>query len=204
MPLHLHLCDRNTPLKEAWEEAFSDQPLVTVHLSDFFAVTADILVSGGNSLGFMDSGLELAIALKLGAAAAIQERLQEVLRRDHDGVLPVGQAAVLPTQDPRWPLLILAPTFWLPRDVSETLHPYLAARAALRVLRDQLAPTEPGRVWHMLMPGLGAGRGRVAPRSCALQMRRAYDEVILGRQQRYASIEAAQADLRCLVESDAE
>lgn len=199
MPLHLHLCDRNTPLKEAWEQAFSDQPLVTVHMDDFFAVPADIMVSGGNCLGFMDSGLELAIALKLGSQ--IQERIQEVLLRDHDGVLPVGQVLALPTEDRRWPLLLLAPTMWLPMDVSETVHTYLATRAALRYWRS-LEASGGDRMWHMLMPGLGTGRGRVQPRSCALQMRRAYEEVVLGQLPRHGSVEAAMADFRRLVSGE--
>ncbi|MCS6915004.1 MAG: macro domain-containing protein [Myxococcales bacterium] len=197
MPLHLHLCDRNTPLRDAWEAMFADQPLVTVHLDDFFAVEADIMVAGGDSLGLMDSGLELAIALKLGPF--IRERIQEALRRDHDGMLPVGQALVVPTEDRRWPLLVLAPTMYLPMDVSQTIHPYLAARAALRCWRS-LAQSQGNRVWHMLMPGLGTGPGRVQPATCARQMRRAYDEVVLGHRKVYASLDEAMADYRYLVE----
>lgn len=197
MPLHLHLCDRNTPLRDAWEAVFADQPLVTVHLDDFFAVEADIMVAGGNSLGFMDSGLDLAIALKLGPL--IRERIQVALRRDHDGVLPVGQALVVPTEDRRWPLLVLAPTMYLPMDVSQTIHPYLAARAALRCWR-ALAQGQGSRVWHMLMPGLGTGPGRVQPAACARQMRRAYDEVVLGLRRVHASLDEAMADYHHLVD----
>src|SRR5262249_30659025 len=109
------------------------------------------------------------------------------------------QVLPVPTEDRRWPLLLLAPTMWLPMDVSETLHPYLATRAALRYWRG-LEAAGGGRVWHMLMPGLGTGRGRVAPRACALQTRRAYDEVVLGRLPRHGSVEAAMEDFRQLVD----
>ncbi len=200
MSLHLHLCDRNTPLYDAWSAEFSDQPLVTVHLDDFFSVEADILVSGGNSLGFMDAGLELAISLKIGPH--LQERLQHLLLRQEDGVLPVGQAVSVPTDDRRWPILILAPTAYVAMDVSGTLHPYLSARAALRHFK-AIDRREP-KVWHMLMPGLGTGLGRVTPRACAAQMRRAYDEVVLGRKLLPKSSVAAREDYLHLCGGDEE
>ncbi len=195
MPLHLHLCDRNNPLCDAWEREFSGMPLVTVHLDDFFSVEADIMVSGGNSHGFMDAGLELAISLKIGWH--VQERLRELLLREQDGVLPVGQAVSIPTDDRRWPMLILAPTMWVPLDVSRTLHPYLAARAALRFYRE-IDQREP-QMRHLLMPGLGTGLGRVTPGVCAGQMRRAYEEVILHRSFLPRTPEAAHEDYLHLI-----
>lgn len=196
MPLHLHLCDRNTPMCEAWARIFADRALCTVHMDDFFSVEADIMVSGGNSLGFLHEGLELAIALKLGPQ--MEGRLRETLLREHGGLLPVGQAVGLATEDPRWPLFFFAPTTWVPMDIDGTIHPYLAARAAFRLWQQQ--PDAGVRVWHMLMPGLGTGPGRVPAQVCAQQMRRAYDEIILGRVRWDQPLEESVAEYRALCE----
>jgi O-acetyl-ADP-ribose deacetylase (regulator of RNase III) len=193
--LHLHLCDRNTPLCDAWREAFADVPLSTVHQQDFFSIEADVMVCGGNSLGLMESGLELAIALKLGRH--IGARVREQIQRTHGGILPIGAALLLPTEDRRWPLLLYAPTMWLPMNIAETIQPYVAARAVFRVLCDLEA--EQRRLWHVLLPGLGTGIGRVPPRACALQMRRAYDEIVRGHAARHSSLEEAELDYRSLV-----
>lgn len=198
MPLHLHLCDRNTPLCEAWGQAFADQPLCTVHLGDFFEVGADIMVSGGNSLGLMEVGLELAITLKLGSL--LQEHLRDQITREHGGFLPVGQALLIPTEDRRWPYFLFAPTMWIPMDISRTIHPYLATRAALRLFSRMEGAKE--RVWHVLMPGLGTGVGRVPAPICALQMRAAYEDEILGHKDRFADLSRAAQEYERLIKGE--
>ena len=71
--------------------------------------------------------------------------------------------------------------------LSETVNPYLAARAALLLIKHGLVPTGhlageqvAAVVQSVAFPGLGTGIGRVGPNTCAHQVRAAIEEVILG------------------------
>jgi O-acetyl-ADP-ribose deacetylase (regulator of RNase III) len=134
-------------------------------------------VSPANSFGFMDGGIDLVYSKHFGWE--LQERLQTLIRSDHDGDLPVGQAVVVPTFDKDIPYLISAPTMRVPMDVSETVNAYLAFRAAIRAAR-QFNRTAPKRIESILCPGLGTAIGRLSPRACATQMHYAYGTSHLG------------------------
>jgi O-acetyl-ADP-ribose deacetylase (regulator of RNase III) len=63
---------------------------------------------------------------------------------------------------------------------EDTVHPYLAARAVLRLwLGGRLDDGRPLRdvIRTIAMPGLGTGVGGVAPATCARQVAAAWDEV---------------------------
>ena len=86
----------------------------------------------------------------------------------------------------------------VPMTVAGTLHPYLAARAVFRLVKQGVfAPGSGGdghvssRVASLAMPGLGTGVGGVPPRACARQVRLAYEQIALGRVPRHASLAAA-------------
>ena len=53
----------------------------------------------------------------------------------HGGELPVGEALLVPTGAPSPAWLVSSPTMRTPGEVlhSDTVHPYLAARAVLRL-----------------------------------------------------------------------
>jgi O-acetyl-ADP-ribose deacetylase (regulator of RNase III) len=171
------LRDKNPAVVEAWRTEFADAPDVAISQGDIFDLTADAIVSPANSFGFMDGGIDLVYSVRFGWG--VQERLQERIRADHDGDLPVGQALVLPTFDPGIPFLISAPTMRIPMDVSETINAYLAFRAAIRAARAfQLSATQP--IESILCPGLGTAIGRMPPERCARQMHAAYRTSHLG------------------------
>ena len=76
----------------------------------------------------------------------------------------------------------------VPMVLSETINPYLAARAALLLIKHGIVPSgalagEPvaAAVQSVAFPGLGTGIGRVEPASCARQVRSAIENVILAR-----------------------
>ncbi|MCB9744169.1 MAG: macro domain-containing protein [Alphaproteobacteria bacterium] len=171
--MKLHLRDTNPALPEAWERAFGGDPAVTISQGDILdaSLQADAIVSPANSFGFMDGGIDLAYSLYFGWG--VQERLQARIMERHHGELPVGQATLVPTEHPRVPWLVSAPTMRVPMDVSQTVNAYLALRAAL--LAVDAANAEGAGIHTLLCPGLGAAVGRMPAQVAALQMRAAWE-----------------------------
>ena len=167
------LKDLNQALVRAWEDSFADVKGVEVVADDFFATPADAVVSPANSFGVMDGGLDLLIRSTL---PGIEQTVQDRIVAKYHGEMPVGCAEVVETSHSDWPYLVCAPTMRVPENIGRTINPYLAMRATLlAVLRFN---TEHGpRIGTLVVPGLGTGVGRVAPRRCASQMRLAYDMV---------------------------
>lgn len=127
--MKIYLRDVNAALVDAWREEFSSDSDVEVSCGEIFRVAADAIVRPANSFGFMDGGIDHVYSEHFGWQ--LEERLQQLLRRDHFGELPVGQAVVIPTgtNSIRW--LVSAPTMRVPMDVSRTVNAFLAFRGAL-------------------------------------------------------------------------
>ena len=132
-------------------------------------------MSPANSFGFMDGGIDAVYTYQFGET--LQERLQQVIREEHGGELPVGQAIIVATDHPDIPWCISAPTMRIPRDVSETVNAYLAFRAALRAVVEHNRAGRP-RIASILSPGLGTAVGRMPVGRCARQMRAAWERVL--------------------------
>ena len=162
------LIDRNAALVEHWCEQFVDCPQAEALVGDYFQRPADALVSPANSFGIMDGGIDLAIRDMLGVEA--ERAVQAAIVRDHQGELPVGNAVVVPTGSDRWPWLIAAPTMRVPEPVQGTLNAYLAFRAVL-------VAAERHGFGSLACCGLGTGIGRLAPATCAMQMRAAWQSM---------------------------
>ena len=145
------------------------------------------MVSPANSFGFMDGGIDMLYTQHFGWG--VQERLQEAIREHHHGEVLVGAGEIVETGDPDLPFLVAAPTMRVPTILRDSVNPYLAARAALLLVRhgtftrgtyagEQIADF----VDSLAFPGLGTGVGRVGPNTCARQVRAALDAVVLGRE----------------------
>lgn len=172
-------------LADAWERHCGDLDGVTVHRGSILDVSCDAVVSPANSFGFMDGGIDRLYSYHFGWE--VQDRLQDLIRSRHHGELIVGSAEIVETGSPRLPFLIAAPTMRVPMVLRETVNPYLAARAALLLIRHGTVPAgafagQPvaSVVSTVAFPGLGTGVGRVAPSTCARQVRAAIAEVISG------------------------
>ena len=182
------LRDRNAALVDAWRQHFANASDVEVSLGDIFDLTADAVVSPANSFGFMDGGIDLVYSKRFGWE--LQERLQQLLRSEHDGELPVGQAVIVPTYDKDIPLLISAPTMRIPMDVSGTVNAYLAFRAVIRAARHyNRSAAKP--IETILSPGLGTATGRIPSTTCACQMLYAYRTSHLGHTWKPESLHVA-------------
>jgi O-acetyl-ADP-ribose deacetylase (regulator of RNase III) len=174
------------PLVEAWEHYCGDLECVRVHCGSILDLNVDAVVSPANSFGFMDGGIDLRYSQHFGWK--VQERLQALIREQHHGELLVGAAEIVHTDNLRIPYVIAAPTMRVPMIVRDSVIPYLAARAALLLVKRGIFVAGPlagepigAGVQSVAFPGLGTGVGRIAPDTCARQVRAAIQEVLLGQ-----------------------
>jgi len=174
-------------LADAWEQFCGDLPFVSVYRGSLFDLSCDAVVSPANSYGFMDGGIDLLYSEVFGWG--VQERLQALIREKHHGELLVGAAEIVETGSSALPFLIAAPTMRVPMILQHSVNPYLAARAALLLVKHGTFTQGPnaGRpvadfVDSIAFPGLGTGVGRIGPNTCARQVRAAVDAVLLGQE----------------------
>ncbi|MBK8256837.1 MAG: macro domain-containing protein [Polyangiaceae bacterium] len=185
MPLQLILTSVSDNLTNAWRRFCGNYPGVQIYQGSILDVPCDAVVSPANSFGFMDGGIDALYTHTFGPI--VQHRLRTVIRDVYGGELLVGQAEVVETSNPNIPYLIAAPTMRVPMILSDSVHPYLAARAVLRLAlhgRFQHGKLlgEPVRdhIQRVAMPGLGTGVGQVSPNVCARQVAQAIEDVLLG------------------------
>lgn len=177
-PIVFELRDIDINVVRAWQKHFAGVENVRVSHGEIFDTSADAIVSPANSFGYMDGGIDLVYLHRFGWE--LQTRLQSHIRDEHDGELPVGQAAIVETFDPAFPYLVSAPTMRIPMDVSGTVNAYLAFRAAIRTVR--LHNREiPGAIRTVLCPGLCTAIGRMPPDLCARQMATAFETCVLNQ-----------------------
>jgi len=176
--LQIVLAAPDAALALAWEAACGDLPGVTVHRGSIFDVACDAVVSPANSFGFMDGGIDALYVERFGEG--VQSRVRRQILDRHGGELLVGSAEIVETGAAATPFLIAAPTMRVPMVLPhDSINPYLATRAVLRVWRQgQLPAGDPvgERVRSVAFPGMGTGVGRLPPELCARQMRTALEE----------------------------
>jgi O-acetyl-ADP-ribose deacetylase (regulator of RNase III) len=169
-------------LVDAWRSHTEGLDFITCHHGSIFDLDCDAIVSPANSFGFMDGGIDALYSHYFGWH--VEERLQTIIREKYHGELLVGQAEIVPTDHPKIPFLISAPTMRVPMVLRESVNPYLATRAVLLLWKHGIWEGKPlsESVHTIAFPGLGTGVGRVGPQTCAYQMRAAIDEVLLNKE----------------------
>jgi O-acetyl-ADP-ribose deacetylase (regulator of RNase III) len=176
--VYLVLRDTNPEMVMGWLEHFSGEGPWSIGAGSILREKGDAIFSPANSYGYMDGGIDLAYRTHFGPG--IQTLLQRFIHNTFGGMLPVGEAVIIPTQNDRIPRMIAAPTMERPSDVKGTQNAYLAMRAGLLKVtqynRFQRARNEPP-IRRILIPGLCTGIGQMDPFESAAQMRRAFDEV---------------------------
>jgi len=185
-PLNVILAAVEPELVDAWRRFCGDLAGVSIHHGSILDVHCEAIVSPANSFGFMDGGIDHLYSRHFGWH--VQDRLQQAIRSRHHGELLVGQAEIIATDDARIPFIIAAPTMRVPMILRDTVNPYLAARAALLLIKHGRFHDGPfagesidSVVRTLAIPGLGTGVGKVAPNICAGQVRTAIEEVLFGR-----------------------
>ncbi|MCB1047772.1 MAG: macro domain-containing protein [Calditrichaeota bacterium] len=164
--IKLVLVDLNFEVVEALRNEFHDLPEVNVLHGDILEIAECAVVSPANSMGFMDGGVDLAYRHCFGPA--LEGVLRDRIANMPKGCLPVGSAMVLPTELPRIPFVVFAPTMEAPEPVPD-LNVRRAMSAALR------AASKVSGLGTLYCPGLGTGVGSVPPQLAAHQMRLSYE-----------------------------
>ena len=175
-------------LANAWEKFCGDLDFVDVQRGSILDADCDAVVSPANSFGFMDGGIDGVYMDYFGAE--IQMTVRRQIFEHHAGELIVGSADVVETGSEKIPFLIVAPTMRVPMALSETVNPYLAARAVFLLIKDgvflsgQFKGQRVGdHIKRLAMPGLATGVGKVGYNTCAHQVRTAIDDVLLEQYQ---------------------
>jgi O-acetyl-ADP-ribose deacetylase (regulator of RNase III) len=178
-PFYLMLRDTNPDMVLAWLEAFADEGPWSIGGNNILRQKADAIVSPANSYGFMDGGIDRAYRNHFGLG--LQTRLQRVIEHKWSGLLPVGEAVVVSTNNNWIPQMVAAPTMERPGDVSRTQNAFLATRAALRAVRQYnrwAAEHATHGIHSILFPGMATGIGCMPTDEAARQMRAAVDEAL--------------------------
>ena len=181
--MKITLCSIDEPLAQAWQTYCGELDCVDIHHGNILDLKVDAVVSPANSFGFMDGGIDMVYSQHFGWG--VQQQLQNQIKHLHHGELLVGSADIVETNHATIPYLISAPTMRVPTILTDTVNPYLAARAVLLLIKHGRFPS--GKlngerisdgVKSVAFPGLGTGVGRVEPEKCALQVRTAIKEVV--------------------------
>ena len=141
-------------------------------------------ISPANSLVFMDGGIDLVYSREMFPGVEAEARravhalgLKTKLGRPY---LPVGSAITVPIPSDQ-ACLIVAPTMFLPHDVSQTKNAFYAFMAALCAFGKYVAMTGNGHIDTLVTPGLCAGYGKMSPDEVARQMAEALSSYLRGR-----------------------
>lgn len=167
------LCDINPKMVKAWRETFEENPEVEIMQGSMTDMQTSAWVTPTNSAGRMDGGLDLVIKSFLGVK--IEKLVQQQIKAQHGGALPVGRTTCVPTGKVAPAFLISTPTMvGSNEDISDTLNVALACAAAFQAVHTQ-NEAEPGSVRSVALPGLGANTGKVPVEICADLMWTAYN-----------------------------
>lgn len=93
--LHIHLKAYHPAMEYEWRKYFGTIDNILISTGDILGEKADAIVSAANSFGYMDGGLDLLYSQHFGWE--VERRLRALLIAEHDGELPVGEAAIVET-----------------------------------------------------------------------------------------------------------
>jgi len=178
MNIQIFLRDKNIDLVNAWKKEFDGCKNVEVSCGDIFDLEADAIISPANSFGFMGGGIDLVYSKYFGRE--LEKALQEKIRSDFHGELPVGLAAIVKTKNDKIKFLVSCPTMRVPEEISTTVNAYLSFRAGL-IEVEKFNRENDQKIKSILCPGLGTLSGRIPVSNCAKQMRYAYDLIVCHR-----------------------
>ena len=178
----IYLVDTNEKLVKLWKFFFKDysENVEVIH-GDYFKTPTDAIVSPANCFGFMDGGIDKAIR---DIIPGVEQKVQETIFKYHHGELPVGRVEIVPTDNSIWPYLVVAPTMRIPQSIEYTDIPYQVFRSILlEIERHNEVGAYKGvdfqkEINTLVCCGLGTGVGRMDPYFCAIQMYRAYQQIL--------------------------
>jgi O-acetyl-ADP-ribose deacetylase (regulator of RNase III) len=165
------------------KELFKNTAMVIVEHTNIKEVPIEqsCFVSPGNSLGFMDGGIDLVLSREImpGIEPKVKRRIEQlgIISSMGRPYLPIGSAIVVPHDLSTY--LIATPTMFLPHDVRGTQNAYWSFYAALKMWRKLCV--QKNKKFNLVATSHCCGVGKMPGRESAQQMRRAYDDFIQGR-----------------------
>jgi O-acetyl-ADP-ribose deacetylase (regulator of RNase III) len=173
MQVKVVLCDINEKMVKAWRDTFEENPEVEILQGSMVEMQTSAWVSPTNSAGRMDGGLDLVIKRFL--TDKVEALVQQQIKQEFAGKLPLGRTTCVPTGKTMPAYLISTPTMvGSNEDISDTLNVALACAAAFQAVHTQNAK-QPGSIRSIALPGLGANTGKVPVEICADLMWTAYN-----------------------------
>ncbi len=171
-------------LLTAWQKFCGDLDCIEIYQGSILDVECDAIVSPANSFGFMDGGIDAIYLSYFGFE--LQQKVRRQIFDFHNGELIVGNADVVETGSEKIPFLIAAPTMRVPMILTDTVNPYLAARAVLILISQGIFSSGSlvgekisEHIKTVAFPGLGTGVGKVGFNTCAHQVRAAISDILL-------------------------
>ncbi len=181
--LKLSFLSQRFETSEIWRRYLGKFDNVEVLRGEFTSLQRDAIVSPGNCFGMMDEGVDLSYAEHFGED--LPKRLQALIKRRYHGEMLIGQADIIPTNNPGIPWLISAPVMRIPMPLPrDTVNPYLAMRGILHLWK--FGSFENGEkvsdhIESIVVPGMGMTVGKVPANLFAVQAAMAIEEVLLDR-----------------------
>lgn len=173
--IKISICDQNQEIAHTFAEIFSAEKRVEILQGNILHITAHALVSPANSFGDMSGGLDKAIDDFFDGDA--QRKIQNQIRSEFFGEIPVGTATLLEMHHTQFPYLIVAPTMRIPGNVGKSIHAYLAMRAILiTVLKHNFTHTTP--IQSIAVSSLCTGVGGMPYVEAAEQMLSAIHSIL--------------------------
>jgi O-acetyl-ADP-ribose deacetylase (regulator of RNase III) len=166
----LTLCDTNTEVLTHLVHEFAVYDHVEVVEGSLVHITCDALVSPANSFGDMGGGVDKVIDDYFEGKA--QQVVQQKIRDEWYGELPVGVAMIVEPIPQKTPVIICAPTMRIPGNIQGTINVYVAMRAILRT-------AQKAHLLHVACPGLGTGVGGMPHEEAARQMNVAFHMIMM-------------------------
>jgi O-acetyl-ADP-ribose deacetylase (regulator of RNase III) len=163
--------DKHSAFPEAIEKLFKD-PNVKAASCDVRSIerSGTIFVSPGNSFGVMNGGIDEIYSTYIfphsqSQARSLIENLPTVNEYGKP-YLPIGQAVLLPPYNGSQ--LLLAPTMYIPENVSNTQNAYIAMKAIIDLVN------QTNGYKYVAIPALCCGHGCMTPEESASQIYKAY------------------------------
>src|SRR3990167_3412702 len=145
--MQLYLVDVLEEMIVAWRNAFDGLRGVNVIHGNILDYAEDTIVSPANSYGYMDGGIDRIYRNHFGMQ--IERTVQESIKALGQSYLPVGSSIIVQTNDSKIPLMIVAPTMFLP----EPIKPEKCAIAMSAVLAAY--ESRSAHIKKVYCPGLG-------------------------------------------------
>ncbi|HHJ17281.1 MAG TPA: AraC family transcriptional regulator [Gammaproteobacteria bacterium] len=164
--MKLHLVDTMPEMVTAWDRVFSGAPDVEICHGNILDFAEDTIVSPANSYGYMDGGIDKVYRDHFGIK--IEKIVQDAIVKTGKSYLPVGSSLMVKTGDEKIPLMIIAPTMFLPEAVKSQ-NCFYAMSAILNIYSKSKE-----NIKNIYCPGLGTGVGQVDPIESAKEMKAAY------------------------------